>query len=377
MSLIDFTLEKMPTHEIMVMGIGGAGCNAVNHMFDMGVQGVTFLVCNTDKQALNNSNISLKVQLGEGLGAGNNPEKARKAATESLDKITDIFLAENTRMLFIAAGMGGGTGTGASPIIAKAAKALDILTVGIVSLPLHNEGPRRLNQAKRGMEELLESVDSLVIVHNDNISKIYGELPFDEAFAKADNILAYAARSISELVTRHDMVNVDLEDVRSVMLNSGLALMGSATAKGEDRIINLVNQTINSPLLNYKEIKGAKKILYNLSYGPDSHITMSEVTQILNLIQNQANGRTTKNQADIIWGAGEKTDLNDEIELTVIATGFSNMDHSTIISNNLDIAITEQEEAKPTTNSSIISTLIKKGEALMDKVFSVDEDINI
>ena len=154
-------------------------------------------------------------------------------------------------------------------------------------------------------------------------------------------------------------------------------LMGSATAKGEDRIINLVNQTINSPLLNYKEIKGAKKILYNLSYGPDSHITMSEVTQILNLIQNQANGRTTKNQADIIWGAGEKTDLNDEIELTVIATGFSNMDHSTIISNNLDIAITEQEEAKPTTNSSIISTLIKKGEALMDKVFSVDEDINI
>ena len=143
MSLIDFTLEKMPTHEIMVMGIGGAGCNAVNHMFDMGVQGVTFLVCNTDKQALNNSNISLKVQLGEGLGAGNNPEKARKAATESLDKITDIFLAENTRMLFIAAGMGGGTGTGASPIIAKAAKALDILTVGIVSLPLHNEGPRR------------------------------------------------------------------------------------------------------------------------------------------------------------------------------------------------------------------------------------------
>ena len=153
--------------------------------------------------------------------------------------------------------------------------------------------------------------------------------------------------------------------------------MGSTTAKGGDRIINLVNQTINSPLLNYKEIKGAKKILYNLSYGPDSHITMSEVTQNLNLIKNQANGRTTKNQADIIWGAGEKTDLYDEIELTVIATGFSNMDHSTIISNNLDIAITEQEEAKPTTKSSIISTLIKKGEALMDKVFSVDEDINI
>ncbi len=383
--LIAFALPEKPISEIMVLGVGGAGGNAVNYMYSMGIDNVVFAICNTDKQALRHSKIPVKIQLGEGLGAGNNPDKAKRAAMESLPGITTILEREGTKMLFLAAGMGGGTGTGASAVIAKAAKTLDILTVGIVSLPLADEGPKRVRQAQEGLEELQEQVDSLVIVHNDNITKIYGDLAFEEAFAKTDEILALAAKSIAELVTRHDRINVDLEDVRTVMLNSGLALMGSARARGEGRIEELVRQTLNSPLLNYKDIRGAKKLLYNVSYGKNSGYTMSDHTQLLNLIQRNASSNVDRGYSDIIWGAGSRDDLDDQIELTVIATGFG---YTQVVAEppvenqapkpnpKPDPKPQPTEEVSEPPHESFISSLIRKGKAYIEEMMdSADHPI--
>ena len=363
--LIKFQLPKNSLSDIMVLGVGGAGCNAVNYMHSQGINNVVLAICNTDKQPLNHSNVPIKIQLGDGGGAGNNPDKARRAAIESLDEITDTLKREGTKMLFLAAGMGGGTGTGASAVIAKAAKDMGILTVGIVSLPTVDEGPKRVEQAKKGLDELRQKADSLVIVHNDNIAKMYGHLTFEEALNKADEILAHAAKSIAELVSLHYMVNVDMEDVRTVMLDSGLALMGSARARGSNRIEELVKQTLNSPLLNYRDIRGAKNILFNLSYGKNSKYIMSEHTQLLNLIQRSAGSNIDRGYSDIIWGAGSREDLDDEIELTVIATGFDNE----VIEMVKETTVPDTEPIKPEkTNESIVSYIIRKGKEYIEKI---------
>lgn len=321
--IIEFqNFDRRDFSEVMALGVGGAGCNAVNHMMGLGIKNITYMICNTDRKTLALSSAPIKLQLGDGLGAGNNPEKAKSAALEQLDEIVDIFQRETTKVVFITAGMGGGTGTGAAPVIAKAAHDLGILTIAIVSLPLINEGPKRTKQAIVGLEELKAQVDSIVVIHNDNIPKIYGSLPMREAMKKADDVLASAATNLAELITRYDEIAVDLEDVRTVMLNGGVTLMGSAATSGENRIEKLVTEALSSPLLNYQDVRGAQKILLHISYGSESGLTLSETTQILSLIQQKVG----KDRADIIWGAGEKASLEDKIALTVIATGFEQID---------------------------------------------------
>ena len=323
--IVGIKLPKKNPSIIMVLGVGGAGGNAVNHMYDLGITDVTFMVCNTDRQALNASPVPIKVQLGEGLGAGNDPNKGRQAAIESLDDIVLRFEQEGTKMVFVTAGMGGGTGTGAAPVIAKAARDRGILTVGIVTLPFHAEGRKRVDQANRGLEELRKNVDSLAVIHNDNIAKIYGSLPLEEAFGKADDILATAAKGIAELITREGNVNVDFADVKAVMTDGGMALMGSGRASGEDKIAKVTEAALSSPLLNHQEIKGARDILFNLSYSP-GQISFDEATSVLEMIQRKASrGIGDPHSANIIWGAGVDPSLDDEIVLTIVATGFDNV----------------------------------------------------
>lgn len=324
--LVGINLPKKTPAIIMVLGVGGAGGNAVNHMYDLGITDVTFMVCNTDRQALKASPVPIQIMLGEGLGAGNDPNKGRQAAIESLDDIVLRFEQEDTRMVFITAGMGGGTGTGAAPVIAKAARDKGILTIGIVTLPFTNEGPKRVNQAARGLEELKKNVDSLVVIHNNNISKIYGNLPLKEAFGKADDILATAAKGIAELITRESFINVDLADVRTVLTNSGMALMGSGRANGPDKVLAATEAALASPLLNHQEIKGARNILVNLSYGKNQ-ISFDEGNIMLDTIQAKASrGINTPHAADIIWGAGLNPALDDdEVEVTIVATGFESI----------------------------------------------------
>ena len=309
--------------DILVMGVGGAGGNAVNHMYDLGILGVSFMVCNTDRQALKASPIEKQIQLGSGHGAGGVPEKGRQLAIESLDSIMLELENSKARMIFITAGMGGGTGTGAAPIIAKAAKSKGLLTVAIVTLPFTGEGPVRMGQALKGLEELKLNTDSIVVIRNDNLSKIYGSLPVMDAFHKADDVLATAAKGIAEMITRSDYINVDLEDVRSTMTDSGVAVMGSARAGGDNKIDLAVSEALASPLLDQHDIKGAKKILLNLSWAVGSPLTMDETVKVQKLIQSRASISAGGNEASIIFGAGPTSDLvGDEVEVTVIATGF-------------------------------------------------------
>lgn len=312
--------EPVTRSIIMVAGVGGAGGNAVNHMYDLGIQDVTFMVANTDQQALKRSMVPIKIQLGAGLGAGNKPEEGRKAAIASIDEIAGVFREQGTKMVFVTAGMGGGTGTGAAPIIAKAAKDMGILTVGIVTMPYNSEGPLRVKNATEGIEELKKNVDSLLIINNENIQDIYGELPITEAFGRANDILATAAKGIAEIITRDGIVNVDFADVTTVMKGSGIALMGSARASGEDRVSEVAHAALSSPLLNYNSVEGATSILFNISYGA-REITLAESMEILDYIQSRAG----KN-ANVIWGANRNDLLDEEIELIVIATGFKTAD---------------------------------------------------
>ena len=318
--IIEFDRPKITPSIIMVTGVGGGGSNAVNHMYDLGIADVSFMVCNTDRQALYRSPVPIKVRLGEklteGLGAGNNPERGREAALESLDEIVEVFKREGTKMVFITAGMGGGTGTGAAPVIAKAAKEMDILTVAIVTLPFRTEGPKRMKHAHEGIEELRQYVDSLLLINNENIQEIYGKLTLSEAFGKADDNLATAAKSIAEVITRESTVNVDFADVKTVMKDSGIALMGSGRASGENRAMEVANAALSSPLLNHHDITGARNILINITSG-EEEITLEETYQITEYIQNCAG-----NAADIIWGAGTDETLGADIEVTIIATGF-------------------------------------------------------
>ena len=312
---------------IMVVGVGGAGGNAVNHMWNLGIKDVGFMVCNTDAQALENSPVEEKVQLGrEGLGAGNDPENGRKAAIESLDDIRRRLEAAGTRMIFVTAGMGGGTGTGASPVIAKLAHEMGLLTVGIVTSPLAVEGKIRYEQAFRGIDELSRNVDSLLVINNENIVEMYGRLSLKQAFGKADDILASAAKGIAEIITvESDMVNVDFADVSKVMRDSGRAHMSVATAEGEHRATEVARASLESPLLDHTLISGAKNILLNISTSDADSLALDEVMEILKYIQSHASVQApdgTVHDANIIWGTSVKPQLGRRIELVVVATGF-------------------------------------------------------
>ena len=313
---------------IMVVGVGGAGGNAVNHMWNLGIRGVTFMVCNTDQQALDKSPVELKIRLGaEGLGAGNDPENGRRAAVESLPEIRQHLEEAGTRMLFITAGMGGGTGTGASPVIAKLAKEMGLLTVAIVTSPLAVEGKIRYEQAFRGIEELSRNVDSLLIINNENILEIYGRLSLKQAFGKADDILCSAAKGIAEIITvESDLVNVDFADVSKVMRDSGRAHMAVATAEGDNRAETAAEASLRSPLLDHNLISGAKNILLNISVSNADSLMYEEVVRILEYIQAHASVQDDNgviHNANIIWGTSEKPQLGNAIELVVVATGFS------------------------------------------------------
>ncbi len=317
--LMNFELPVEKSSIIKVIGVGGGGGNAVNHMYHHGIKDVNFVVCNTDAQALAKSPVTVKIQLGEssteGRGAGNKPEVGRQAAVESIKEIEEILKC-NTKMVFITAGMGGGTGTGAAPVIAEVAKELGILTVAIVTIPFRNEGKRRINQALEGISELEKHVDSLLVVNNEKIREIYGDLRVSEAFAKADDVLAIAAKGIAEIITVPGYINVDFADVETVMQNSGVAIMGSATAEGEDRAMRGIKEALSSPLLNNNDIRGAKNILLNITSGTDE-ITMDEIGMITDFVQD-ASG----DDADLIWGNGMDESLGKKLNITIIATGF-------------------------------------------------------
>jgi cell division protein FtsZ len=314
-----FEFEENNNSIIKVIGVGGGGSNAVNQMFLEGIRDVDFVVCNTDLQALKDSPIPRKVQLGktltEGLGAGNKPEQGREAAIESLKDIEEL-LDKQTKMVFITAGMGGGTGTGAAPVIAEAARKRGILTVGIVTIPFKFEGKNRLKSAVEGIEAMRPLVDSLLIINNERLQKIYGKEDFSVAFKRADNVLLTAAKGIAEVITVHGYINVDFEDVKTVMKDSGVALMGSSRASGEDRAMKAIKDALTSPLLNDNDIIGAKDILLNLTYGKDE-IKMDEITEITNYIEDAVG-----DSSNIIWGTGKDDSLEDDINVTIIATGF-------------------------------------------------------
>lgn len=323
-----FDLPKNHKSIIKVIGVGGGGSNAVNHMYNQGIKDVEFVVVNTDAQALKSSPVPLRLQLGanltEGLGAGANPEKGRNAALESKEEIREL-LSDNTKMVFITAGMGGGTGTGAAPVIAKIAKDLDILTVGIVTAPFIFEGKKKMNSAQAGIEALRDNCDTVLVILNDKLREIYGNLAIRSAFAKADNILSTAAKSIAEIITVHQDVNVDFEDVKTVMKDAGAAVMGSATEEGEGRAIKAAEKAIASPLLNNVDIKGAQKILLSIMSGEDEELSMDELSEITEYIQERAG-----EEAEVIFGQGIDTDLGKAIRVTVIATGFE-MDRLTAL----------------------------------------------
>jgi len=316
---MEFDLLKDKSSIIKVIGVGGGGSNAVNHMYRQGIKGVEFVVCNTDAQALEVSPVPTKVQLGasltEGRGAGSIPEVGRNAAIETIEDIRKVLL-ENTRMVFITAGMGGGTGTGAAPIIAQAAKEMGILTVGIVTIPFDFEGKKRKQQADEGIEALKNSVDTILIIRNEKLREMFGNLKLSAAFSNADDILTTAAKGIAEIITVTGYINVDFEDVKTAVQNSGNAIMGSSTAEGENRAIVAVEKALSSPLLNDDNIKGARYILMNIASG-DLEVTMDEIGEITDYIQDQA-GLT----ADIIWGNCHDETLGDKISVTIIATGF-------------------------------------------------------
>ncbi|WP_417882078.1 cell division protein FtsZ, partial [Xanthomarina gelatinilytica] len=343
-SNISFDLPKNQSNVIKVIGVGGGGSNAINHMFQQGIKGVDFVICNTDAQALQNSGVPNKIQLGvnltEGLGAGANPDVGEKSAIESFEDIQRM-LDTNTKMVFITAGMGGGTGTGAAPIIAKMAKDLDILTVGIVTMPFQFEGKMRNEQAQIGIENLRSVVDSLVVINNNKLREVYGNLGFKAGFSKADEVLSTAARGIAEVITHHYTQNIDLRDAKTVLSNSGTAIMGSATSSGQNRAHDAISKALDSPLLNDNKITGAKNVLLLIVSG-SQEITIDEIGEINDHIQNEAG-----HGANIIMGVGEDESLEESIAVTIIATGF-NIDQQDEISNTeAKKVIHALEEDKP------------------------------
>ena len=347
---IAFDLPKNQSNVIKVIGVGGGGSNAINHMFQSGINGVDFVVCNTDAQALQNSPVPNKIQLGlsltEGLGAGANPEVGEQSALESM---TDIkaMLDTTTKMVFITAGMGGGTGTGAAPMIAKQAKELDILTVGIVTIPFQFEGKMRSEQAQKGIENLRAQVDSLIIINNNKLREVYGNLGFKAGFSKADEVLATAAKGIAEVITHHYTQNIDLRDAKTVLANSGTAIMGSSSASGSGRAHEAISKALDSPLLNDNKITGAKNVLLLIVSG-SQEITIDEIGEINEYIQSEAG-----NGANIIMGVGEDNNLGEAISVTVIATGFDQEQQNNIVNTeSKKIIHTLEEEQRAAINLS-------------------------
>jgi cell division protein FtsZ len=318
-NIMNFNLPKEHSALIKVVGVGGGGSNAVNHMFDNGIRGVDFLVCNTDQQALDSSPVPTKIQLGvtltDGKGAGSIPEVGKNAAIENLDELKEIF-ANNTDLVFITAGMGGGTGTGAAPIIGKAAKEMGILTVGIVTIPFSFEGKKRRKQAEEGLEAMRNAVDTLLVINNDKLFEVYGKLSLREAFGKADNVLTIGARGIAEMISVGGLINVDMNDVRTVMHQSGVAIMGSASADGDNKALRAVEMAMESPLLNDNNIVGAQNVLLNITVGSDD-VPMEDFQMIVDYIQDEAG-----EEANVIWGYVTDESYGERIGVTVIATGF-------------------------------------------------------
>ena len=372
---IQFDLPKNQSNVIKVIGVGGGGSNAINHMFNQGIKGVDFVICNTDSQALNSSGVPNKIQLGvnltEGLGAGANPEIGEKAAIESLDEIK-AMLNSNTKMVFITAGMGGGTGTGAAPIIAQKAKELDILTIAIVTVPFSFEGKKRMQQAQLGIEKMKQHVDSLIVINNDRLIEIYGTLGFKTGFAKSDEVLTVAAKGISEVITVKAQVNIDLNDAKTVLKNSGTAIMGSAKASGENRAMNAIKKALDSPLLNLNTIRGADKVLLLLMSGNDE-ITFDEIGEINTHIQNESGG-----DVDIIMGVGDDESLEDSISVTIIATGSfgTNIDpisqKPNIIIHELSSEDEKSENIDLSINTKKNNTTELKNEELEKNTISLD-----
>jgi len=371
-SLFEFNLPKNRSSIIKVIGVGGGGGNAVNYMHKNGIEGVDFVVCNTDAQALDKSDVPTKIQLGaeltEGLGAGSNPEMGRKAAEESIEKVKELLDA-NTKMLFITAGMGGGTGTGAAPVIAEAAKEKGILTVGVVTIPFSTEGGNRHKYAMQGLKELRKYVDTLLVINNDKLIEIYGNLTFTQAFAKANEVLNTATKGIAEVISQHLLVNIDLNDARRVLENSGTAVMGQATASGENRAIEAVKGALDSPLLNDNNIKGAKQVLLKIVTGDgEEEIRMMELSDIKQKIQEAAGC-----EVNIIEGIGIDPELNGEVCVTVIATGFNVKvikDDVTVTLDgeaNIDDVLSqekEQEVISPTKEDKVQHTIFDNTEEL-------------
>lgn len=361
---LEFIKQNHKESIIKVIGVGGGGSNAVNFMYNQGIKDVDFAICNTDYQALDSSNIGKKVQLGatltEGLGAGSKPEKGREAAIESMSEIEEL-LSPHTKMIFITAGMGGGTGTGAAPVIAQTAQEKGILTVGIVTIPFKFEGPKRIKQAIAGLEQMQGVVDALLVIKNDRLKDMYGDLGVSNAFARADNILAIAARGIAEIITTHGHINVDFADVETVMRNSGVALMGSGSGQGEDRAVSAIKNALSSPLLNDNDIRGASDILINITSNPNKEATMSEVDDIQEYVLQLAG-----EDASVIMGLGNNESLEDEIHVTIIATGFSTSNLTLGMKNNAKKTYTVDGEV-------VVKKAITQSETRNARVFDFEE----
>ena len=372
-SNFSFDLPKNKSNVMKVMGIGGGGSNAVNHMYKQGIKGVDFVVCNTDSQALEESPVPNKIQLGinltEGLGAGANPEIGKLAALESYEELKNL-LETQTKMLFITAGMGGGTGTGAAPIIAEMAKEFNILTVGIVTIPFNFEGKNRELQAVKGLDKLKRSVDSLIIINNNKLRDVYGNLGFKEGFSKADEVLATAARGVAQVITHHYTQNIDLKDAKTVLSNSGTAIMGSSVTSGSNRANEAVIKALDSPLLNDNKIEGSKNVLLLIVSGTEE-ITIDEIGEINEYIQNE-----TGNSANIIMGVGEDLELGNNISVTIIATGFGHEKQKSLVSSESKKIIYNLDQDHP-----FEQTLIDEDKELLDNLNHqsdsiVDEKVN-
>ena len=322
--MVDFGAPEKENTIIKVIGVGGGGGNAVNHMYREGIHDVSFVVCNTDIQALNDSPVPMKLQLGkEGLGAGNKPEKARQAAEESINDIKSM-LSDGTKMTFITAGMGGGTGTGAAPVIARVSKELDILTVGIVTIPFRFEGKKKINQALDGVEEMAKHVDALLVINNERLRKIYPELTVLDAFGKADDTLSVAAKSIAEIITNHGLINLDFNDVKTVLKDGGVAIMSTGYGEGEGRVKQAIQDALNSPLLNDNDIFNSKKILLSINFSKDSNKDNPAAGGLMMEEMNEVNDFMEQFGSDfeIKWGIGLDPDLGNKVKVTILATGF-------------------------------------------------------
>jgi cell division protein FtsZ len=362
--MMKFDLPKEQSSIIKVIGVGGGGSNAVNHMYRLGIKGVDFVVCNTDHQALDTSPVPTKIPLGqsltEGRGAGSIPDVGKNAAIENLEDVNEI-LAKNTKMIFVTAGMGGGTGTGAAPVIAQAARDMGILTVGIVTVPFTFEGRKRRTQAEEGIEKMRESVDTLLVINNDKLREMFGNLTLVNAFENADDVLAIAAKGIAEVISVTGQINVDFNDVNTVMKDSGVAIMGSAEAEGENRAIKCVENALNSPLLNDNNIDGAKYVLLNITYGTQA-VLMDEISDITDYIQEEA-GST----ADVIWGHGYDESLGDKLCVTIIATGFNTTPHTGLSMKAPKKNIMNLEDDSP--------KIINETEMITEPVINSEEEI--